>query len=236
MATDNALMSIRAEAMVREFVPKFRTVPKAESRLHKLIAKVLFFIDTYMKEFWTTIGYTAAFPPDDGDAWWTVLHEGRHGQQSRKMTRLLMGWWYLFPLSLGLMSLVAATLTWILVGLAWWQGLLWLLASLGCCAPLPAYGRMRLELDAYTVTLAIMYWWRKRDVVQKVAPQFYGWNYYKMWPFNADILARLYDNLSRIEEGSILSDPYFNAVFHLMRDNGFLHGDFEDGYAEVAHP
>lgn len=233
MKTSNKIMFEVAVKVIQQFCPTFKAVPKDGMLLHRIISVILKpFNPRYLKDFWTTIGFTAAFPDPDGDdeseAWWTVFHEGVHGIQAMRLTRVVMGFLYLIPLSFAVLGLIALFPLYIWALLPWWGDALVIIPTLVCLLPLPAYFRMKMELEAYTVSLAVWYWWRNEDRVDHYAKHFYGSNYYFMWPFKAWITAALQQQLNFIVSGRILSDPYFRAVFLAMYDHGFVHHAHQD--------
>lgn len=117
--------------------------------------------DSYLTNYWTTLGYTITSPKNrvDLDAWETLIHELFHTIQAHRWTRVLFGVLYLWPISLGILLLFLAWLPvfwasgWELV--FWSVG--WLVVSFLFFIPqLPDYWRSRWELEAYSATMCCM--------------------------------------------------------------------------------
>lgn len=207
-----------ATKVVQKFVPEFRIKNKKDSYLHNIIGLLMHRLGnkSYMTHFWTTIGYTAWRPENvNSDSWSVVMHEGRHAQQAKLWSRPVMGFFYLIPQSL-------APIACAVLGLWHW----WLFPiGLFLLAPIPAYFRMRMELDAYTVSMAIDYWrteCKNPKCVDWYIPYFSGNAYYKMWPFNNEMRKRLLKKYEDIMSGLILNDPYMLAIYTYMQSEGML--------------
>jgi len=87
-------------------------------------------------------------------------------------------------------------------------------------APIPAYFRMKEELDGYTMSMAVN-WWRTGFIsatyIAWVAEQFTGPGYYFMWPFKRNIKNRLNKRAAHIKIG-IYDDLYpYNKVKSLIK-------------------
>jgi hypothetical protein len=152
--------------IVAEF-PAFAIVPKRESPLQKLIARLLAVVTLggqrhYMTRYHTVLFGKLYVPDaweamDDGARYVLLRHERVHLRQRRRMGDVAMGFVYLFPL--------------FPIGLAW--------------------GRARIEWEAYVETIvatAELYGLdaaRKLedDIVRRYVGPDYGW----MWPFPATI-------------------------------------------------
>lgn len=133
-------------------------VPKSESTLNRLIARLPFIPDSYMSRFWTTIGKRVYVPsrratPDMGsDAWAErhqviLRHEAKHARRARKLSLPLYAVGYLGP---------SVTVGPIALGVSLFGGLeafLWTLAVVAALAPLTggfAVFRALDEWDAYS--------------------------------------------------------------------------------------
>ena len=83
---------------------------KEESKLMKIIAKILFFNPKFMTDYITTIGSTVYFPREDISndvtVWEVLPHEMIHADDSRRLGPLF-GFLYLFPQILAILSLLA---------------------------------------------------------------------------------------------------------------------------------
>ena len=151
-----------------EFEP-LRFIRKSDSRLHRLIAKLPFIPESYMTNYWTTIGSTiavpkSAYPLSGGFAGqWvakhviTIRHEARHARRARKLTAPLYAALYLGPsLTVGPIA-IALTSILALCGLGW-APLLWALGVTVGILPLSigfAVFRMWDEVDAYYESIVI---------------------------------------------------------------------------------
>jgi hypothetical protein len=178
--SDSLLEEIR-----REF-PKFRIVPKSESRLCRLIGLGLCAVTLggqrrFMTAYHTVLGDTLfvcdAWTRMDEKARYILLsHERVHLRQARRFGRLLMAFIYLIPLlPLGL-----------------------------------ALGRARLEWEAYRETLATMVrvygWGSVRDprFRQTIVSRFTGPDYGWMWPFRKTVEGWYDGALTEIAEAAVV--------------------------------
>lgn len=105
--------------------------------------------------------------------------------------------------------------------LAVWN--LWFLLFLGfllALAPLPSPGRRDIELNGYTMSLAVGYWRTKvitEADIEWYAKQFSGAAYYFMWPWHTGIVRALKLRALRIRTGEVLKDPVFRKVYDVMK-------------------
>lgn len=198
----------------RKLVPTFDVKFKNESRLMRLIGKILFFNSEFMNGYITTIGATVYFPnrkylEDNYDAMWLVLaHELVHAWDNKRSSFFKVG--YLFPQILAGLSLLAVLAVW----KVWF---LWSLLFLLGLAPLPAPFRMRAELRGYTMSMAVAQWSGNSAEAsyEWIVPQFTGGAYYWMWPFEKNIRNRLIRAAASIQDGTILK-PEENEPFRRM--------------------
>lgn len=200
--------------VIRKRVPKWNVTFKGDSKLHRFLCwlpPLLFMRATYMRKFWTTIGFTAAYPEGADNDWESLAHEGVHGIQSSKWTRPLFGYLYLFPQSflIPLGIILALTIS----------PYFWLLALLGA-APLPAPFRTGWELEAYKLSAMIETWrWGVEEALDYVnrlrCIYFRGPSYYFMWPFSFWVRRELETAVAeaaawgkRLPDGSYIDDIY----------------------------
>lgn len=168
------------------FVIKF----KDESLLMKILSKILFFNKDFLTKYTTTIGKTIYFPnrayvedSENDDCLIILAHEFVHVRDGERLG-LLFSLIYLFPQILTLLFLAVAPIS--------IYGLFLLLFLL----PLPEYGRMLLELRAYSSNIYSLYRILKergddlkgisvKEVVVGgfIDKQFSSFSYYLMWPF-----------------------------------------------------
>lgn len=152
--------------IVAEF-PGFEVVPKRDSALQKLVARLLLLVTLggqrhYMTRYHTVLFGKLYVPDawaamDDGARYVLLRHERVHLRQRRRMGDVVMGFVYLFPL--------------FPIGLAW--------------------GRARIEWEAYVETIvatAEVYGLEaarqlEGEIVQRFVGPDYGW----MWPFPTTI-------------------------------------------------
>jgi hypothetical protein len=166
----------RLVVALREELPGFRIVRKDQSRLHRLIHRVLVVVTfgqmrSYLDSYQTTIGKTV-YVTADWDTWpadrryVTMRHEAVHLRQFRAYSLPVMAVLYVFvPLPLGL-----------------------------------AYCRARFEQAAYaeTIRAAAEVWGAdvarapayRSHIIQQFTGSSYGW----MWPFKKR-LERWYDRI-----------------------------------------
>lgn len=220
--------------IIKTRLPNFQVKFKDENLLQKMIGFILFWNKKYMTEFTTTMFGNVYFPskewlekgiklPDDTKnsgyreiggyrrAWKTLWHEYIHLWRAKK----LRPWFnisYLLPQILAVISPLSL--------LAIWFNNLWLIcaATLIFLAPLPAYWRMKEELYAYTMSLALNIWRYgsvKDSSLEYIKNHFTGWNYYLMWPFSDDIDGLLEKAVRDIEYKKVFdypnSEPFHEA-------------------------
>lgn len=193
--------------------PKVRIEMKRDSRFHRAIAKVMFFVP-YM-QYSTTIGRRISLA--DGHGWTTLAHEGVHVVQGLRQGTLIHSLLYLFPQCLALLSLLAI-----------WSP--WFLLSLIFLLPFPAYFRMRKELEAYCVNVVLVQWVNGslpgNGYISRIADHFVESDYYFMWPFRRYIERRLLNAemfAATWDLDSMASNPYLNKLYQMLKRNGWLH-------------
>ena len=224
--------------VLSKHLPGFQIKFKDESALMKLIGFILFFNKVFMTGFVTTIGYTVYWPSRTGleqsglSSLITLAHEYRHAKDANKITRVLFGMLYLLPLLLAIPGILA---TLILIPLllfsvvSWsWLMLPLMLTSL-LAAPLPAYFRMKYEVNGSTMSLFMINELLKERGLSKVDrtkslsasaekynENFTGPNYYYMWPFGVE--KRLSEAADKILSGEILKEhEAYREVFDALK-------------------
>ncbi len=122
--------------------------------------------DTYLNNYWTTVGYTIAAPDDRVDDqgrcgnWTTLIHELEHTRQARKWTRVIFGYFYLWPLSQGLLCMLLCWLPALfLSGWVMWLSMVSLLfvGGLHFISQLPDPWRTHWEYKAYEISMFFHY-------------------------------------------------------------------------------
>ncbi len=202
------------------FVPGFNMKMKYSSWHQRLIGHLLGLVGNgaYMTQFWTTIGYTVYRPDLAGmsnDEWKVMWHEGRHALQAKSLTRVLMGFLYLLPLSLVPLVAIGAIFS-----------LWWLVPTALLLLPLPAYFRMRLEMQAYRTSMVADYAssptghiFRTTAAAQFMVDHFTGPNYYYMWPFRKDVQRRLMSAVDYVTGPIAEMDDYDQALVAWVKEN-----------------
>lgn len=139
------------EKILATKIPEFNIKFKNESLLMKIIGTIFFLFNSrFMTGFTTTLGYTIYFPSSEqletangNNALVTMAHEFRHMIDTQRKGRLLFSLSYLFPQVLAPLMLLFAFIS---LPLAIGLFVLFLL-------PLPAYWRMKTELNGYIMSL-----------------------------------------------------------------------------------
>jgi hypothetical protein len=196
------------------FLPDIKVIPKSESWLQRFIGYALAPITggAYMTRFWTTIGQTIYTSSDPG-TWDMAYHETCHVRQHR-LLGLSYSIDYLLPQLMVLPTLFIA----ILVGSGWWS-----LVALAWLLPFPSRSRMEMELEAYSMQLALMELQNPgvgEDVIELIVPNFTGPSYYFMWPHAKSVRGWLNETLRDVRENGDAGLPigvndvalWYNAV------------------------
>jgi hypothetical protein len=162
---------------------------KDQSRLMKIISKLLFFNKDINTRFTTTLGSNVYFPSfdyvknDPNSAISTLCHEYKHSIDFKNDKLFVIK--YGFPQILGLLFLP-------LIFFSFW----FIIPFIICVLPLPAYFRKEYELEAYKITLFVKYLRLKNkgyslheikeillQSIDYIDQNFTGPNYYYMWVF-----------------------------------------------------
>ncbi len=206
--------------------PKLKLAYKDESLLMKIIGKILFFNPNFMTAYITTLRNTIYFPSriqvemDDLSAMLVICHEFQHVRDSKKLTYPIYSFIYLFPQILFLLALLAIPLAFIL---PWYYAII-PLAALLFLLPIPAYGRMKIELRGYSMSLFALSEFLKgtgkdRAYITGILSeranmydkyQFKGPSYYFMWPFG--VRKELGKVIEQIRTSGDISDETYRAV------------------------
>lgn len=210
-------------SLMQDKFPKLTVAFKDESKLMKVIAKILFFNKPFMTSFITTIGNTVYFPSrswleeDPVRAMMVLSHECVHIRDSAKYTSAIFSMGYLAPQLLALLALPAFFL------IHWWALLL-----LVCLAPLPSPGRMFFEKRGYSMSLFILHQRYQElgitDQQQMLSllnasaqnidtKNFRGSAYYFMWPFG--MMPAFHQIINEIMTGDILEKDEIYPVVKL---------------------
>lgn len=207
-------MTERIISIGRQYVPEFKVIDKRSSLFHKTIGRLF---PAYMAYYWTTIGYTAAYPAGSQYDWASIAHEIEHARQSKKYTRPLFYFLYLFPVSLVPLFIALGFI------FNYW----YFIAAIISLLPIPAIFRSIFELEGYKTTIRIETWMghnRIKDRIEEIAKfSFGGAGYYFMWPFKSIIkmsLAKAWVEANNWKDYKLEGepDPYHWALFILMRE------------------
>jgi len=174
-----------------------RIINKKDSKFMKLLSFLIFFNKNFMTSFTTTIGNiiyvsTEFEQRENISKVITLLHEFVHFQQ--KNNDKLFQVKYLFPQILILFSLFLFPF----IGLI---SLLFLLFLL----PIPAYFRMKAEVEAYGINLFLFEKsgsFHMEHEFENCVKQFISPNYFFMWPFEDNIRKRLLKSWHNISDGN----------------------------------
>lgn len=197
--------------------PKLQIEYKNKSSLMKLIGNIIFFNPSFMSSYTTTIGNTVYYPYESFvktrpiSAAIVLLHEVVHMYDSKRLSKLLFGFSYLFPQILVLLFIPLLLVSWKIA-----------LITLLFAAPFPSYFRMYYEKRAYISSLYVINTLAKRLTFDPMLDkqkeyfeeQFNGSYYYFMWPFSG--LKKDFDEaLVKIKNGQ---RPYEDPVFDILDD------------------
>lgn len=222
----NEVTSPRLRALIelcQKEVPGFQIKYKDSSwwmRFLNVFARL--FNKEFMTRYTTTTNSTVYVPTRDAfladqEAYTDVLaHELVHMVERKKEGLVPNFLRYSFPQILAALALLSVFAIWE----PWF--LLSLLALLAL-VPLPAPGRKEIELNGYTMSMAV-FWWRYGVLndadFERWAKEFSGPRYYFMWPFHKSMLNVLKLRAQRIRTGEVLQDPLFKSVHTIYRTYG----------------
>ena len=212
-----------AIALVRGLgVPQFGWIWKSQKWYHKAIGWCLGKIGNpgYMSSYWTTFRYTVGRPSEAQfgmeDEWTVFCHEGVHALDAKRITFPLFALIFGLPQVLALLAVPLAVLLVLLTHS--FLGLLGLLA-LVFLAPLPAPGRVLLELRGYKVSMACDFWYYgcpidSQAYLAAYLEPFIGGGYYFMGTlFKSYIQKELEGYFNELKAGrGYQGDVYLTAV------------------------
>jgi hypothetical protein len=203
----------------KKYFPNLQIKYKDESRIMRLISKLLIFNKGFMTEYTTTVGDTIYFPsktfikchPVSSSV--ILLHELVHLHDQKCIGRIAFIFSYLFP-----QILVPVCLLMLL--LVSWKIILPL--TIMCCLPIPAIFRTHWEKRAYLSSFYVMQVLGNR---MKFNPHlrtqeniflkyFHGASYYFMWPFH-DIDKQF--DIAR-DDAIMGRKPFEDPVFDMLDD------------------
>lgn len=208
------------DAAIKADIPKYKLIYKRDSSFMKLLDKfVKIFNGEFMTRYTTTI-YPNIYAPEKRARsvtfWKTKAHEWVHLVKAKKYTSFINSCFYMFPQSLAPLALVS-------VGAIW--GSMWFLLNFGwllCLAPIPAYFRMKEEMEAYAMSMACNYW-RYGSIQQSqmewLEDHFTSGDYYFMWPFKKNVEKRLETLAAEVISGSFDKKHPFDKVKAIIEAN-----------------
>ena len=180
------------EKHIKKEFPRFEIIDKRESKLMKLLSKVLFFNKTFMTSYITVIGSKVYVPKmpwkktNPFGAASVLAHEWVHMKDGKRLG-FLFKFLYLFPQILAPLAL-----------LGFWNP--WFFLSLLFILPYPALWRAKFELRGYTISMAASWWLLDREPdYDFYVRQFTGPGYYFMYPFEDHMRERLEEEFERIK-------------------------------------
>lgn len=199
-----------ANILKNKYCNKLNIKYKNESWFMKFLSKILFFAPEFTSKYTTTIGNSVYFPSrlfvesNSLKQIETLAHEFRHIFDSNKYSNIIFSLSYLFPQILFILIIP-------LIFLIGWYSLFCLIFLL----PLPAYFRMRWELNGYIMSIFVGYYLMREKgiadaeilkLLNKFAKRidknaFRGPVYYFMWPFG--VIKQLEDAVEKIHSGAI---------------------------------
>lgn len=197
----------------------FNIEEKSNSLLMKFLNKILFFVK--FNNFITTINSTIYIPEKEllqREKFIIVIaHEFRHIFDSKhdKLYKLK----YLFPQILSLLFLILCPIS------------LWfLIPTLICLIPLPAYWRMQYEVAGYTMSLFVHNLFLKeqnitengrflllKDYAEEYNKHFISFDYYLMWIFG--VTRKLNNNIEKILNNSLEQEEIYSIISSAFKES-----------------
>lgn len=193
---------------IKKDIPNFNLFIKERSKFMNFLGNIMFFNKTFMKNYTTTL-YPDVYMPkatldNHKEAIQVICHEWIHLRSFKSKTPVLAGFLYSLPQCLSVLSILSILQIWF--NGPWILNLLWLLLLL----PLPSYTRYKEEFNAYTMSMFVnkcIYNKVSKKTIDDIALNFYGPNYYWMWPMKESIIKKLNAEARQIELG-VYDDVY----------------------------
>ena len=191
--------------------PDFKIVEKQDSKLMRILGKVLFFNKDFMTRYITVIGNTVYVPSKQWvkDKPYAALevfcHEWVHMKDNRDlgpMFKIL----YLTPQIFAGCALFSL----------WSGNLLWLLCLI-FLLPMPSAARAELEMRGYTVSMAVRWWVLEQEPdYEKISKYFTSSAYYWMYPMKEAVIEDLKENFERIKRMQLR--PHEQQILEILID------------------
>jgi len=207
--------------LCKEVIPSFKLTYKTDSKFMKVLGTLSkLFNPEFMTVYTTTVGSTVYLPSKevllaDQRVYFGVLaHELVHMREQRQTGSVLYMLKYFAPQILGVLALLAI----FAVTSVWFLLALFFLIAL---APLPSPGRANIELNGYTMSMAVDFWFEGSigaDELEWIALQFTGAPYYFMWPFRGGLMKELKARAVLVRTHKVLEDSLFRDVFNIVKD------------------
>lgn len=228
---------------VQRFYPKYRVVPKAESKLHRFIGWALKAFtpnDRYMQDYWTYFNNTNAYPIEEYHgqhyrSYRVNAHEGTHAGQEKRWSTFLWGSLYLlgtpvYAVLFALLSLPLYLVGGLVEAVPWWIGLP--VCGLGALLSVPmpfGWWRAEWELQAYGVSVATMYWCYGHvpdEVIESYVQRLSDGTYFYAWLFKGRLRRRLRRARDLAEQKKFISNwnpkqqKFYAAIYKALQDQG----------------
>ena len=197
----NNLQKIRhdLEDFIKENISGSEIRSKDESKIMKLLSKVLFFNQKFMTGYVTTWYphiYVPKIPWKENShvsAIATLAHEWVH-LYDRKRLGWFFNFLYMMPQCFFIFGL-----------LAFWSP--WFLLFFLFLLPIPSPGRAWAEFRGYRMTVAVHYWMTGRKVdLRWITEQFVSSNYYFMWPFRGWLIKKFQKEFEKIKKDDLSTE------------------------------
>lgn len=202
----------------QKYFPNLRIKYKNKSKLMKFLGSILFFNKSFMNSYTTVIGNTVYFPNENFvrllplSSKVILLHELVHLYDSKKFSRLLFSFLYLFPQILAPFMLLLLLINWKIM----------LIAFILFLFPIPAFFRMYFEKRAYMASLYVIYVMKNKmnydpgldKQKDYFIEQFSSSHYYFMWPFTN--IKKDFDKA--VEKIKRNQRPFESPIFDVLDD------------------
>jgi hypothetical protein len=232
--------------LIRDDFPDFHILPKAKSRLHRLIGWILNFPwfgahrinSDYLTRYWTTFNGKTAYPIDERpqDGWGVLVHERMHLHQEKRNSSFIFQPFYLlgtpvYAVLFFLLTLLTLPL-WILV-FPWWISLIVTGVGLLLSCPIPfSYWRGTWEFEAYQASITLQYWQNGEvdsEYLDRLSKEFTTSQYFWMWPYKS-ARSKLEVFVERAKNGGVfnhtLHGKFYRKLYYALKGLGVLKVDY----------
>jgi hypothetical protein len=206
----------KLKSKIKERVPEFEMMYKSDSKLMRVLGKIMFFAPGFMDSVTTTLGKKVYMGnnfknTDPLNTFVTLSHEYVHVMDYvKKPIRFVLG--YAFPQILALLSL----LSFLAFFSPWFLLCLLFLLFL---APVPAPFRKDVEVRGYGMSIKQTNWIYREcneQEMERYVSKFSGSTYYFMWPFKS-----VRKELDAYNNSSIPDDenPAYKDVYEIINES-----------------